>query len=451
MNLVDQVKAAGVVGAGGAGFPTHVKLGASAEWFIVNAAECEPLIETDKYLCRTFPEEIVSTAERIGRTLGAKHVVVGLKAEYEEEAAALQAAIDRLKADVRLHTTRAFFPVGDEFVLVEEVTGRVIPEGGLPLQVGAVVDNVGTVLSVCRALRDEPVTEKYLSVVGEVRRPLMLKAPVGTAILDCIQAAEPLCGEYGVIIGGPMMGKALTDPEGIRRQVVTKTTGNLLVLPLEHELFRKAELPMDRIRARAKSACLQCQACSDLCPRHALGHRIRPHLMMRGIVREELITTDEDYAKVFGEAVNCSACGACELFSCPMGLSPRQVNQYLKGQLRARGLSIERRKDPVAMPWKEMRRIPTKRLVARLGLSKYERRREALECIPLAPQSVYIPFSQHIGRPAQPVRACGERVKKGELLAAAVEGALSANIHCSICGTIRSIDDAGAYVEAGKE
>ena len=144
----------------------------------------------------------------------------------------------------------------------------------------------------------------------------------------------------------------------------------------------------------------------------------------------------------------CSACGACELFSCPMGLSPRQVNQYLKGQLRSRGLSIERQKDPVAMPWKEMRRIPTKRLVARLGLSKYERHGEALECISLAPQSVYIPFSQHIGKPAQPVCKVGDTVQKGQLVAAAAADGLSANIHCGVHGVVTELTDGGIWIAA---
>lgn len=83
-----------------------------------------------------------------------------------------------------------------------------------------------------------------------------------------------------------MMGKALTDSAKIERAAVTKTTGNILVLPLDHVLFRKADMPTERLRARAKSCCLQCQACTDLCPRHMLGHNLRPHLLMRNFIQE---------------------------------------------------------------------------------------------------------------------------------------------------------------------
>ncbi len=450
MNFVERIKAAGVVGAGGAGFPTHIKLSASAEWFIINAAECEPLIETDKYLCRSYAEEIVEAAEAIGDALGAKHVVIALKEKYRDEITALQAAIDRQGSRAFLHKMRSYFPAGDEFVLVEEVTGHVIPEGGLPLAVGAVVDNVGTVYSIYRALKGQPVTQKYLSVVGEVKEPLMLRVPIGTSVQECIRATKPTVSDYGVILGGPMMGKVLLSEEEIEKAVVTKTTGNIIVLPKTHELLRRAELPIRKIQMRAKCSCMQCRACTDLCPRNMLGHQIRPHYLMRNLARESLIQTDAEYLKAFGEAVNCSSCGVCEMFSCPMGLSPRQVNSYFKQQLREKQLMPERNSAPVAREEKEYRRIPTNRLIARLGLSKYDLH-EKPACVMLAPDHVYIPFSQHIGRPAVPVKQCGDPVVKGDLLAAAAEGAPSANIHCSISGVIYEIDKNGAWIQSVKE
>lgn len=450
MNLTKLIKEAGVVGAGGAGFPTHIKLAASADWFIINAAECEPLIETDKFLCRSYPNEIIETAEKIGEALGAKHIVIALKEKYQDEITALQAAIEGRASLVKIHKMRSFFPAGDEFVLVEEVTKRVIPEGGLPLNVGAVVDNVGTVFSIYHALKEQPVTDKYFSVVGEVEKPIMLLAPVGTPILDCILAAKPTIAKYGVIVGGPMMGKALTSRKAIEKTVVTKTTGNVIVLPEDHELLRKADMPIERIRTRAKSSCMQCRACTDLCPRNMLGHQIRPHFLMRNFAKESLMHTDEEYLKAFGEAVNCSSCGVCEMFSCPMGLSPRQVNAYLKQQLREKKLTVERNHAPTAKGEKESRRIPTNRLVARLGLSKYDLHTTP-ECISIVTQSVYIPFSQHIGRPALPVKQCGDVVAKGDLLAAAAADGPSANVHCSISGIIREIDENGALIQGLKE
>ena len=136
MNLTEAVKAAGVVGAGGAGFPTHVKLSAKAECFLGNAAECEPLIETDKYLCRTFPDRVVAAAVAVAEHLGAKRTVIALKGKYHAEIAALEGAISRSGAQVELFRMKTFYPAGDEQTMVQQVTGRSVPERGLPLDVG---------------------------------------------------------------------------------------------------------------------------------------------------------------------------------------------------------------------------------------------------------------------------------------------------------------------------
>ena len=136
MEFVEAIQKAGVVGAGGAGFPTHIKQNAAAEYLIINAAECEPLIETDKYLCRTFADRIVETVEKMAAHLKAGHRVIALKAKYKQEIKALKEAIDRQKAGVELFEMGTYYPAGDEQIMVEQVTGRVVPERGLPLNVG---------------------------------------------------------------------------------------------------------------------------------------------------------------------------------------------------------------------------------------------------------------------------------------------------------------------------
>ena len=194
MNLTEAVKAAGIVGAGGAGFPTHVKLNAKAECFVVNAAECEPLIETDKYLCRTYADEIIAAVAAVATHLGAERAVIALKGKYRAEIAALSDAIGRMGAQVEIFEMGTFYPAGDEQTMVQQVTGRSVPERGLPLDVGGVVDNVGTLLNIFDALQGKNVTDKFLSVVGEVKAPIMLHVPVGTAITECVAAAEPTIG-----------------------------------------------------------------------------------------------------------------------------------------------------------------------------------------------------------------------------------------------------------------
>ena len=450
MNLIEMVKAAGVVGAGGAGFPTHVKLNTKVEYFIVNAAECEPLIETDKYLCRTFADRIVKTIPVIAESLGASRKVIALKGAYEKEIAALREAIKNSGSDVEIFEMGYFYPAGDEQTLIQQVTGRCVPERGLPSDVGCVVDNVGTVLNIADALEGKAVTEKYLSVVGEVTHTMQLHVPIGTSVLECVRAAKPTISEFALIMGGPMMGKRLTSQAEIEQAVVTKTTGNIMVLPKDHYLFKKTALPMETVRNQTKSACLQCKMCTDLCPRYLIGHQIRPNLMMRGLWREPSITDNEEYLRMFGDAANCCSCGVCEMFACPMGLSPRKVNEYLKGEFRKRGIQVPKNPEAHAREFVQERKTPTNRLVARLGLSEYYGKHPS-SCEELSVDTVFIPFSQHIGKPAAAVKQAGDTVAKGELLAAAAEGALSANIHSSVNGVIEEITDKGARIRCRKE
>ena len=450
MNLIEMVKAAGVVGAGGARVPTHVKLNTKVEYFIVNAAECEPLIETDKYLCRTFADRIVKTIPVIAESLGASRKVIALKGAYEKEIAALREAIKNSGSDVEIFEMGYFYPAGDEQTLIQQVTGRCVPERGLPSDVGCVVDNVGTVLNIADALEGKAVTEKYLSVVGEVTHTMQLHVPIGTSVLECVRAAKPTISEFALIMGGPMMGKRLTSQAEIEQAVVTKTTGNIMVLPKDHYLFKKTALPMETVRKQTKSACLQCKMCTDLCPRYLIGHQIRPNLMMRGLWREPSITDNEEYLRMFGDAANCCSCGVCEMFACPMGLSPRKVNEYLKGEFRKRGIQVPKNPEAHAREFVQERKTPTNRLVARLGLSEYYGKHPS-SCEELSVDTVFIPFSQHIGKPAAAVKQAGDTVAKGELLAAAAEGALSANIHSSVNGVIEEITDKGARKRCRKE
>lgn len=445
MDFIETVKQAGIVGAGGAGFPTHVKLNAKAEIFIVNAAECEPLIETDKYLCRTFADQIVAAIAAIAAHLGAKRSVIALKAKYTAEIAALSDAIKRGGVDIEIFGMPTFYPAGDEQSMVQQVTGRSVPERGLPLDVGAVVDNVGTVLGIYQAMQGEAVTEKYLSVTGEVREPVMLRVPIGTAISACIAAACPTISDYAIILGGPMMGRILRERKDIDAAVVTKTTGNILILPRDHYLITRDARPIERIRMQAKSACIQCRMCTDLCPRYLIGHQMRPHLVMRNLYREPVIADEAEYVRAFGDAMNCCDCGICEMFACPMGLSPRKVNDYMKAQLRVKGYKVDRLMDPHAREEVDRYHVPTGRLIARLGLSDYDGK-HAKTCIELAPDSVFVPFQQHIGKPAIPTKSVGDAIRRGELLAAAAEGGLSANIHASVDGVITEINTAGARI-----
>lgn len=442
MSLVETVKNAGIVGAGGAGFPTHVKLNAKSEYFIVNAAECEPLIETDKFLIRTRAADLVKGVDMIAKELGADKKYIALKAAYKTEIAALEKAIAEAGSDIKLHKMGYFYPAGDEQVIVCEITGKSVPERGIPLMVGAVVDNVGTVLNIVDAYDGKPVTDKFLSVVGEVKHPVMLHVPLGTSVRECVKAADPTISNYAVIMGGPMMGKVHDNDEDIDKLVITKTDGNIIVLPKDHYLITSSHLKPESMINRAKSSCIQCRMCTDNCPRYQTGHDIKPHMTMRNLYRESMITDNDEYLRVFGHVMNCSECGACELFSCPMHLSPRKANVYIKNQLRARGIDVPKNPAPEARPEREVRKIPTNRLVARLGLSKYYGKHLATdEPIILNPEVVEVPLKQHIGAPATAVVSVGDAVKKGDPIGVMDEGKLGANVYASFDGEVTAVTD----------
>lgn len=281
MELLEQIKQAGVVSCGGAGFPTHAKLNCRVDTFIVNGAECEPLLRTDRWLMCRRAAEIVTAAAACGGAVGAKQIYIALKAHYTQAIEALTKAIEDLGSPVKLFRLQNFYPAGDEQALVLEVTGRVVPPAGIPLDAGAVVSNAATMSDVYDAVQGEAFTQKYLTVTGEVARPAILRVPVGTPLLECVEAAGGTAlADYRILCGGPMMGKLYTLEEA-RRETVTKTTSGITVLPPDIPLVKERETPLQVTLRRAKTSCIQCSRCTDRCPRHLSGHPLRHHMIMR--------------------------------------------------------------------------------------------------------------------------------------------------------------------------
>ena len=218
MSIIDAIFQAGVVGCGGAGFPTHQKLsGQGIRHLIINGAECEPLLGTDRWLMRSRPGDIVAAAAAVAKEIGAEDCTIGLKKSYTREIVALETAIRKLPqgaVPVRLHTVESFYPAGDEQVLVYEVTGKVVPPAGIPLDVGAAVSNAATMAAVYDAMEGRPFIRKYLTVAGAVKEPKILCVPVGTSYADCLRQAGGATVERWVAVnGGPMMGKVLSMEE----------------------------------------------------------------------------------------------------------------------------------------------------------------------------------------------------------------------------------------------
>lgn len=433
--IADKVRAAGVVGAGGAGFPTHVKLNADVERVLGNGASCEPLLMSDPYLMEQYASVILRGLHLTMQCTGAGRGTICLKGKHDR---AMDAIMDTAGKEsfesIDVFELGDFYPAGDEHVLVYEVMGRVVPEGGIPLQVGAVVSNVESLLNIAGAVDSgKPVTERYLTVTGEVARHLIMRVPIGISVSDVIAfAGGATIGDFKVLLGGPMMGQIVTDLSA----PVTKTTSGVIVLPSDHNVVTDKIKDPARIRHITRVVCCQCSHCTDLCPRKLLGHSLEPHKIMRQLGFPQAVSRE-----IIQDALICSECGICEKYACPMMISPREVNAQIKQELMEEGIKRPPKKDDYRpSAFRDMRKIPTRRLMERLHISNYDVHPDFL-AEDITVKQTTIPLKQHLGIPAVPVVKAGDRVKKGDLIGEIPKGALSARVHSSIDGTVDSVGE----------
>jgi Na+-translocating ferredoxin:NAD+ oxidoreductase RnfC subunit len=429
--LVDQVRKAGVVGAGGAGFPAHMKYSTQAEILLANGAECEPLLFKDKELMRVFGEEVKKGMELVAEAVGASRSILGIKAKNQE----VIGQFHRLFGGTRheIFQMGDYYPAGDEYVLVYEATGRLIPYGGYPVNIGCVVSNVETLVNVALAALDVPVTEKFLTIAGAVHTPMTLKVPIGTPVSEVLaHAGGPTTTEpLAALDGGAMMGKLLTDFS----QPVTKTTGGYIVLPMDHILIRRRMQSIPEIKKIGQSACDQCTYCTEFCPRYLLGYEIEPHKVMRslGFAGEK----DDFWGKY---AVNCCECNLCSLFACPEDLDPKQACVRSKTNIRLKNLPYEPPNRPLqAHPMQAHRKVSIHKLTRKLGLLPYDVHADWHDDR-LEVSQVVIPLQQHLGAPAEPAVKVGDRVSVGQPIGFIPERALGANIHASISGKVTAVN-----------
>ena len=434
MNL-EQLKAAlreaGVVGAGGAGFPTYAKLSDKADTLILNCAECEPLLRLHRQVLKLYTYEILSTLYEISKLTGIKDIIIGIKASYKETVEAINSQISSFE-NMKVCTLPEIYPAGDEVVLTYEATGRVVPAGQIPLSVGVTVLNVETVYNAYKALNGKPVTHKYVSIVGEVKNPMTILAPIGTPLENLIKMAGGVTiSDPAYIIGGPMMG-----PLGSPSQPVTKTTNAVIVLPKTSPLVQRKQTKISVDIRRAMSACCQCNYCTSLCPRHLLGHPIDPSALMNAAAHS--VTSD---TSPYLNAAFCSGCGLCEAYSCNQGLSPRALLGATKASLRKNGIKPPENPDMRGVDEsRDLRMIPVSRLRARLGLDPYDKPSPIVDDT-VSVKRLVIALSQHIGAPAKPLVKKGDKVTANQLIAEPQENALSVGIHTPLNGTVLDVTD----------
>jgi Na+-translocating ferredoxin:NAD+ oxidoreductase RnfC subunit len=372
-----------------------------------------------------FPADILAGLISMMDATGAKAGKFGVKTKNAE-------ALKRnLKSDrIEFVTLGDFYPSGDEYELVYAATGRLIPPAGIPLQVGSVVNNVETLYNVHLAEQGAPVTRKFLSVCGAVNEPKSFWAPVGTPFRDLLAlAGGATVDQFGVFVSGVMMGALTFDLD----DVLTKTTGGLIVLPRDHYLITRRTRPLREMNRIGKSACDQCSYCTEFCPRYLLGYEVQPHKVMRSL---GFTMTGGDIWNQWAEL--CCACGLCTLYACPEDLYPKEACDQGKQDRRAAGLKFAQTRPVEVHPMKEYRRVPLAQLRRRLQIEEYERATpfQEVECRPAV---VRIKMLQHTGQPAVPVVEEGAKVKRGQVVGRVEDSKLGAHVHASIDGKVRKV------------
>ena len=422
--LKQRLKGAGVVGAGGAGFPTYAKLAEGASVLLVNGSECEPLLYTDYYLLARELPAVLAGVEEILDGAGIPRALLCVK-EHTAKRLKLKDG-ERLSARTVLKTLPDVYPLGDEISLIYQATGRLVKPGCLPITAGVIVCNVETAFNAGAAARGEALTMKWLTIGGDIPESLVVKVPVGTPV-------SALFAKYGITVpeectvldGGPSMGKVI-NPE---RAVVTKTTKGLLILPDTCEAVQSKLLDVTASVARAETACCQCTRCTDACPRALLGYPIEPHKMVR--TARQAVEISPELALT---ASLCCGCGVCTSFACCQGISPKAVIDHYKSILAKNKLRYSAKGEIQVAPERDWRMIPEERWAGNLGVGKFDKlpvfRGENSEF-----SRVEIPMQQHIGAPSVPCVREGDSVKRGDKIAESADG-LSLPQYASISGIV---------------
>ncbi len=435
-SIVSEIQEHGIVGAGGAGFPTHVKLASKASTIIVNAAECEPLIHKDKEILLHHTADFLAGLNMVMEATSASVGIIGIKGKHTHIIDHLNNSVGK---GVRVVPVGDFYPAGDEITLIYETTGKVVEAGKLPITQGIIVNNVETLLNIGRR---RPVTTTFVTLGGDVEQKVTLEVPIGMPIRALIDYARPTINDYAVLLGGPMMGRLTTDLD----EVTSKTSSAINILPADHTLVQRMQVMAtpDMVRKIGKSACDQCVFCTSLCPRYLLGHPIQPHKSMRSLMFTPI---GESVPEM--HAMACCECNLCSLISCPEGLYPGSVSTLSKRFAGSNGMKFDgaQFQSNGPHPLIKYRRTPTSKLKRMLDLNRFGDT-GPLTDYTFIPKVLSVPLHQHIGKAAEPVVSVGDLVQAGDKIAT-VGSDLGSEIHAPIGGKVLIIGDSTIEVGVG--
>jgi len=310
-DIVKKIQEAGIVGLGGATFPTHVKLvppkGMKADVLLINGVECEPYLTSDHRLMLEKADEILVGTQLLMKALNVTKAVVGIENNKPD---AIQLLLEKTKKynGISVQALQVKYPQGGEKQLIKAVTGKEVPSGGLPIAVGAVVSNVGTAFAVYEAIqKNKPLFERVVTITGkDVTNPSNFKVRIGTATSELVEAAGGLPEDTGKIIsGGPMMGRAIASLD----VPVTKGTSGILLMK-DEESKRKEVI-----------TCIRCSRCVTVCP---MG--LEPYLLMTLSEKQIFDRAEKD------RVMDCIECGSCS-YTCPSNRPLLDYIRYGKGKV----------------------------------------------------------------------------------------------------------------------
>ncbi len=311
----ERVRQAGIVGLGGAGFPSFIKLNPNktVKTLILNGAECEPYITSDEMLMRERPERVILGAAVVQRAVQAQRCIIAVEDNKPEAIEILQRTLKgtELASVTEVVSVPARYPAGGEKQLIKVLTGKEVPSGGLPIELGVVCHNVGTAAAVFQAVeRGEPLISRLVTVTGSaVAKPDNLEALIGTPIKELLnQCATDFAGMGEIIMGGPMMGIALANHD-----VPLTKTGNCLLAVSKSEIEQQPTvLP-----------CIRCGNCADACPMELLPQQLYWHARSKDLEKIQEF-----------DLFDCIECGCCA-YMCPSNIPLVHYYRFAKSEIRA--------------------------------------------------------------------------------------------------------------------
>ena len=310
--LVEAIRQAGVVGLGGAAFPTHIKLSppkdTPIDTLLINGAECEPYLTTDHRTMVEYPERVQLGIRIMMRALGVTRAVIGVEENKPDAIAALRATLPA-DLDVTVQGLRVKYPQGAEKMLIKSLLGREVPSGKLPMHVGVIVQNVASVATIAEVFQTGlPLIERIVTVTGHgVRRPSNLIVPVGTKTRDLLAACGGLTPQAReIVFGGPMMGSAEADLDA---PVIKGTTGVVVLSDAE-------------VKPQRSYPCISCGHCLDACPVF-----LNPQLLGKLAMAERYEDMNQHHL------ADCMLCGSCS-YTCPSNIPLSQLFALAKAALR---------------------------------------------------------------------------------------------------------------------